>query len=120
MAEHTKGPWIARPHHTHKGIYQVETANGQIHVPYVFGHAATAPYDCLTAAPESCKANANLIAAAPDLLEACKDIHSFLNESNNAKIANYFPGSMAYSAEDLEHLDNLLRKAIARAEGKGR
>jgi len=51
-------------------------------------------------------ANAHLIAAAPDLLEACKE---FINEwhSNNANFAREEPKSL-----------KMMRQAISKAEGR--
>lgn len=86
--QHTPGPWIIE---SGVGFYSIICRDG-------------GKYDGATIAHEVCngEANANLIAAAPDLLEACK-----LAEANLAP---------AYSSDHL--VMKSLRVAIAKAEGK--
>jgi len=59
-------------------------------------------------------ANRNLIAAAPELLEACKTAEKLIRVARN-----YFPKSMQNSDRfDLENACAAICKAIAKAEGK--
>lgn len=62
----------------------------------------------MSAAREEIEANAALIAAAPDLLEACKEALSFSETLNGGPFSEGLP------SETESHL----RAAIAKAEGK--
>jgi hypothetical protein len=61
--EHTPGPWFVNQAAANKGFARVTANNGMI--------AECGPH---REANEQHFANAHLIAAAPDLLETCKDI----------------------------------------------
>lgn len=85
--KHTPGPWKKRPHFTPAGnAIVVDSSN--IGIAGVFGKSHE----------QDAEANAALIAAAPELLEACKMILPYL-QSNNG-----------YGADQIE-------AAIAKAEG---
>jgi hypothetical protein len=95
MSEHTKGPWEARlvggcncghirPH------YNVFLSNGdQI--------------------PNLSKANANLIAAAPNMLNALRMVND---------VACNLPGWWFEVDEDGESCNDILKAAIAKVEGR--
>lgn len=71
MSEHTKGPWEVV-------TMSPRTKGGQ---EMICVRAVDSPINSNLAAighSELDQANARLIAAAPDLLEACKEAHSFL------------------------------------------
>jgi hypothetical protein len=88
------------------------------HTPGPWKHAGgTGGWDCVKPKSgglaicnlvENNPANATLIAAAPDLLEACKTANNSLN--------NYFCIDDTYEAATLEHKQ--IRAAIAKATGK--
>lgn len=93
---HTPGPWEIRD----SNMRTIEAPGGSICTPS--GH-------CLKGRPdEELEANARLIAAAPDLLEACKQVL-------DAQVAN--------DQSQWEHLlDEALERieaAVAKAEGAG-
>jgi hypothetical protein len=89
MSTHTPGPWKAEYRETSLAVYQ-RTRSG----------AKTGHPICVVSRKD--KANADLIAAAPDLLNACKVALPLLER--------FVQG--AESAHDL------LRAAIAKAEGR--
>jgi hypothetical protein len=94
MSKHTPGPWRIAP--------ASDYADGSLNVD-----ADTRGYVCLAGFrddPEA-RANARLIAAAPDLLEACKRILADID--SNATLAFEIDG------DALEALDS----AITKAEG---
>jgi len=66
MPEHTPGPWtfIRPPYNTHGKVWSTVTDEpvAELHTAYIVGGSSTA------------RANAALIAAAPDLLAALEDI----------------------------------------------
>jgi len=88
VARHTPGPWYARPAAAFYGqyfIYFDKLGND------------------LTTCEEERRANARLIAAAPELFEACEKALSALE---------YFDGP--------EDAIELVREAIAKAEGRSK
>ena len=99
MSAHTPGPW------------ETEGPHGR----EVWGRDFTGAFKAITdrvrgGSPEEAQANARLISAAPDLLEALREI---------AK------GEGRYSRDPLEHASNTIEdmqaiaaKAIAKAEGR--
>ena len=90
-ADHTPGPWrrqIIAPTFEHTSI---ETANGKLAIARVYSRGA----------------NARLIAAAPELLEACKLIVS---------VFDALPPTSAARTERLQI--NAARAAIAKATGE--
>lgn len=93
MANHTPGPWKAyRQNHHQIPAHQIEDAAHML-VAYT-GHTRT---------PGQADANATLIAAAPDLLSACKAALADIDSEPNS--VHGFP---SYAK---------LRDAIAAAEG---
>lgn len=63
MAKHTQGPWLCHPAKETDGKYCLYNNDG----------------DYLTLEDDVHEANANLIAAAPDMLEALEDLSENLN-----------------------------------------
>ena len=98
-AKHTPGPWhfdtALMDHADHLNVWE---ANG-------IGHVAAVSKG-LTPDP-SAEANARLIAAAPDLLEA-------LEEIARLPIAGSYPDGPCLERQDM----NMVRAAIAKATGK--
>ena len=68
--KHTPGPWIIARYNYDKALCTIETAERGKDIPTMGNHIA----DVLAAGIES--SNACLIAAAPELLEALKDLVS--------------------------------------------
>lgn len=93
MKRHTPGPWhvgekVDKPHH----YDLVGFGNGATHVGYISVTPATAP---------EAEANATLIAAAPEMLEAlkkCKDFLEFLCVPRDAKHEDAYK-SLTYSGK---------------------
>ena len=103
MTKHTPGPW----EHSGRFVYR------RVDDDYRFEVAsAECARDATLAQSRKAEANARLIAAAPDLLEAC---YSMLNVHMAAKI-----GAQAEACKgfDLEYHFDKLRKAIAKAQAK--
>lgn len=101
MAKHTSGPWVVRFRMGHGGrirCYRV----GPEHVADA-AHGGICLYDDVTSlnphASGEQEANARLIAAAPDLLEAAENL-----ENDDGSIP--------------EHAWKLLQDAIAKAKGR--
>jgi len=98
-AKHTPGPWIAHYCPEDGGEYSIHASNG-IHVALSIGGT------------KSEAANARLIAAAPELLEA-------LQEAENA-LADYIP-TIERTGASLNYGHSVLKKAraaIAKATGE--
>lgn len=104
MTQHTPGPWEAVKSNRNQFAWDVIGALGM--VPTIARLGLVDPHE------EAVKANARLIAAAPELLEALKLAADQLDEvvdMNNP--ANWLDNSKA----TLE----FLHQAIAKAEGRG-
>lgn len=99
-AKHTPGPWQTfEPDMEHPSRARVGALDGQVDI-------YNAP---LTRETE---ANARLIAAAPDLLEACKDAVVDITDFADPN------GEFEFTPEGARSLINRLNRAIARAEGR--
>lgn len=85
MSKHTKGPWNALPADEY-GMIDV-LANTDME-----GTLVSRLYVCPNAEE---KANANLIAAAPDLLDACKRALLYLGTPKQSQIAELLATSIA-------------------------
>lgn len=99
---HTPGPW------------QVGHGQGELHLTdhsriFMPGPSSAAIYS-MGSLQES-YANAHLIAAAPELLEACKEVETDLLAFNVVDVA-------VLSVERVSELRGMLLAAIAKAEGK--
>jgi hypothetical protein len=109
--KHTPGPWIAYDMGNGMRIVPKEVLDALIpNVAAVHNEIALlkAPKDfaAFDARWEEIKANANLMAAAPDLLDACKDSLNVLEMMHKQ---TKYPGVYA--------VERFLRNAIAKAEG---
>ena len=96
--KHTPGPWIIiNKHYVGGKIYRVCASGAMICDVNLQG-------GIMGKSDEIPKANAHLIAAAPDLLEACKMVIEFSNDNNIHRF--------------LEIAIPKIEQAIAKAEGK--
>lgn len=91
MSKHTPGPWVHIPASYPNHEHQINNDNGSL--------VASVPDSRLNAA-----ANAQLIAAAPELLDALRHAVQMLGNQ--------------YSAESREKGWKAIEKAIAKAEGR--
>lgn len=99
--KHTPGEWLARIDEI--GIDIIQTNTG-------FGITDLGNYDKLRKADyniETAKANAKLIAAAPDLLKACISALKDVQEINKMLITNGHHGYVLMETE----LDEVIKKA---------
>jgi hypothetical protein len=110
MSEHTKGPWkivdMSTSSQFSKGWKEIRAENG---MPIVFCDEYQSSRDGTVSGVCIAEANARLIAAAPDLLEACK-----------ATLALGFHGhftDQAYCEKVIEPVVAKLQAAIAKSEG---
>ena len=99
MSKYTKGPWFIRTKQGHYEIYQKgwKAYIGETHD----------------------KANAKLIASAPELLEACKEAARLYDElalSLLAAAAKYGPNYEPPTDEEWLEMRKELKQAIAKAE----
>lgn len=120
---HTAGPWMYRQPPTSINTPEGERENWPFHID-MQGTPGRMNWGILIAkcwghVSESAEANARLIAAAPDLLEACKAALSRL--AHNASCCSVRPteewaerGSVSFGECDCEI--RLVRAAIAKAE----
>lgn len=109
---HTPGPWTVETNDTTRcGLLVVDSQN--VYVARMEGDHGISVDESLARA----EANARLIAAAPDLLEAAK---LALNSYIEAMASEYdFPSSRWIDREgDTDPAVVLLRAAIAKAEGR--
>lgn len=90
---HTRGPWQLS-NATPAGRFVGSSPDGVLGIAMAFGDT-----------PDEQDANARLIAAAPDLLEACQAILTLLEQGQADTLT-------------LEHDGAYLRAAIAKAEGQ--
>lgn len=91
MSKHTPGPWFAT------------VQPGQVVGVHTYTHQVMYGDDCI--ASLLTKADAHLIAAAPDLLEACKAASKIVHAANTT---------------EADQVYDTLCAAIAKAEGGGR
>jgi hypothetical protein len=90
ITSHTSGPWVAEKEKNHR------------HVVCSIGEF----FICTNETPQDIEADARLIAAAPELLEACK-------KAIGAYDAAYASGRSNWTKKDVDEM----RSAIAKAEG---
>jgi hypothetical protein len=99
-AAHTPGPWVNM------------TDRLEVHAD----GRAIANINCSHIADEAIDANARLIAAAPELLEALRTAH-YQIRNRHAELQISHGDANDRTKECLEHLESI-REAIAKAEGK--
>ncbi len=102
-AKHTPGPWYAnsvRVIGDAKGC-DIGAANG--------ANVALVHYDPLDAEPPEVKANARLIAAAPDMLAALKEASDGLR---------YWQPQTTRGVSECNRITTMVHAAIAKAEGR--
>lgn len=92
---HTDGPWKANP--AHSGIWDVLDSRGR-DIVTVYGGGVD---------PKSREANAKIIAAAPEMLEALKECALQIAQTCNRKLTHGEESAL-----------DLARAAITKAEGK--
>lgn len=115
--KHTPGPWAIEDDHDDAEtipsvlIHGQADAPGLVHVALVYTIDAFGEYDYADEREMQdveCKANAALIAAAPDLLAACAKALSLAEQRDRGEI---FEGVM------LGEIQDILSDAIKKAEG---
>jgi hypothetical protein len=100
MSKHTSGPWAIGGEHDDSLWIE-----GPAKLDNVICDIVSRDLECILAAEDW--ANARLIAAAPDLLEACQQA---LVALSSYRVNPYMP-------DTVEQLQDTLRVAIAKAEG---
>lgn len=102
-SKHTPGPWIAEARQHGLAIWaDYENAPGE-YIAIING------YEGSKEDRERNRANANLIAAAPELLEALEIFVSSITP---------WAGTKSIPIEDIDKADRLARAAIAKAKGE--
>ena len=104
--KHTPGPWICA------GEF-IGTKNGE---PQTIAYTSNHRNGVRRSGQEN-KANARLIAAAPDLLALLEKVDSLLAEWKNLNYINYGKMQSRFD-EDLERVELEIEEAIAAAKGE--
>lgn len=111
MSKHTPGPWVAKQEYANR--WRIEShANGPEFIPISVGIACTTVLE-VGCGNEDTGANAHLIAAAPELLEALKETLPFMIDIAKARHPQFEPTM----ADDDSAIGKAMR-AIAKAEGR--
>ena len=112
MTKHTPAPWEVRKNPHHKRRYDIYSEGR--HIAYV-GPGHTSPEDY----PEGCaimdEANADLIAAAPDMLAALERLMQVIERSYG--IVNYYDDGGTEAWDEMEEV-KAIKAAIAKAKGE--
>jgi hypothetical protein len=105
VAEPTQGTWHAalRDFGFANGRSYIGVDNGQTSIAWVLTNSSTFPYQELPY-----EANARVLAAAPEMLAACKD----------ALEAICWYGAQNFENERCQRIEDQLASAISKAEGK--
>lgn len=98
-SKHTPRPWWV----------DSDDSNGQAVVRSDHYEVATCWHHCVMSIEAEMRANALLIAAAPDMLEALKGVLPYMEQSENAGLIGH---------EGCHWPVELVRAAIAKAEGR--
>lgn len=101
----TKGPWVARDLETKTAILANDCMIAEAHSYGAFRQSEGAPDRAIR------RANARLIAAAPNLYEALKKIAAFDDEQGNA----YLKAHGSYGGFDEPGSVQIARNALAKA-----
>lgn len=116
---YTPGPWRAerakRPDNTGGFDYAIADQDNQI-VAECFEHTGYAGGTDRQYIIQPVQANAQLVAAAPDLLEALKSIRLYANDTLSGRVDG--PADARWYAEGIAELRNRARAAIALATGE--
>ncbi len=90
MSKHTPGPWTIRDNENGTlGIDATEPDGTPCQPARINGDATDSVYGPVT------RANARLIAAAPDLLEACKEMATWIEQNGEARQSAWQKGAAA-------------------------
>ena len=105
MRRHTPGPWFVAAQNDALVIRRITTANGDIVAKLDY-----TPH-------EICAANANLIAAAPELLQVSTAAWHLCESllANHVEVREFYPGP---TGELISEVRDALKAAIAKAEGR--
>lgn len=98
MSAHTPGPWTMREHPTEYGLYRV------------FGPTRRSAVAVVVESTDEHEADARLIAAAPELLDALREYMSQFGQGLDAHGLPYGPSQA--------EADRKARAVIAKAEGR--
>ena len=115
---HTPGPWV-RSTGGRCDVRALNRLTGQMIANTLFVR-----HDCADRERKvsECRANARLIAAAPELLEVAKRVDFVISRMTDIAMevgcASQSDWDKLTSTEDLYRLQGLLRATIAKAEGK--
>lgn len=106
MSKHTPGPWLARTAPTSAGLCHIVSA-AEWKGAFIYGDGIRPGVDDALPKAQELAANARLIAAAPDLLEALRDIRKQFDDFDPTSKASRHAMRMTLIACD---------SAIAKAE----
>jgi len=107
-ATHTPGPWRAEWLDDNFGWITGTGAEGRMYLAEI----VTSDDEGMLAPPDEQKANADLFAAAPDLLAACEELEAFLEV-----VKDSWTGDQCNDL-GLYDLQEILAAAIAKARGE--
>jgi hypothetical protein len=107
MGEHTRGPWVCIP--------QADCRSILIATQHKHGHGIAEVWIDLAPYAESAEANARLISAAPELLEALERVEQRARESGECPFCRQPPEIGCAPACPL----TAARAAIKKARGEG-
>lgn len=107
MSDFTPGPWLLRTTPTSAGLCHIVSA-ADWRGAFIYGDGLRKGVDDALPKAQELAANARLIAAAPDLLEALQRIEEYWNQDQNETAM----------ADACWHAINTARAAIAKATGE--
>ena len=107
MSDFTPGPWLLRTTPTSAGLCHIVSA-ADWRGAFIYGDGIRKGVDDALPKAQELAANARLIAAAPDLLEALQRIEEYWNQDQNETAM----------ADACWHAINTARAAIAKATGE--
>ena len=108
MSEHTKGPWVVLPEEVDKDYIRIR--GSVLGSRYKIANVITPTYDGVhEREAKETRANAYLIAAAPQLLAACK--------RQVANIERWLETDIPANAEESKSIYEELKAAVKAAEG---